>query len=295
MENFEARLKAAAIAPHFDAPPLRDLRASRPANVSHQQWQSQFTVGQGARGTCWAFAGCAALEAAYARQNINVKLSEHYLFHISKAHENHRAGPGIHSLIGFQGSSDVVHHLKYWRVPIQSSAPYIDQPALQALADSIPGTGGALKNAGAGTLEQDDWFEFDLRNIPLNALWFAQYAVAEFGTNSNFTVDNLKDTIAAGYDIVVDVFDKINNGGHVLLIYGYDDGPQEFLIKNSQSLPGFGRMKYVNDAQFQLLTGVAYYVKSAAPVQTQWAAMWAGRWEIDHDGLARHDDYPALP
>lgn len=111
-----------------------------------------------------------------------------------------------------------------------------------------------------------------------------QYGVADYGTLTNFTTDDLKDTIAAGFDVDDDVFDKINNGGHVLLLYGYDDGPQEFLNKNSQSLPGFGRMKYVNDPQFQLQTGAAYYVKSAAPVQTQWAAMWVGRWETDHDG-----------
>jgi hypothetical protein len=35
---------------------------------------------------------------------VRVDLSEQYLFHISKAHENHRTGGGINSLIGFQGS-----------------------------------------------------------------------------------------------------------------------------------------------------------------------------------------------
>ena len=47
---------------------------------------------------------------------VRVNLSEHYLFHLSKAHENH-VGGGIHSLVGFQGSADIVHHLSYWAVP----------------------------------------------------------------------------------------------------------------------------------------------------------------------------------
>ena len=152
-------------------------RAPLPRRVSHRQFQTTLDVGQGSRGSCWAFAGVAALEAAYARINVHVDLSEQYLFHISKAHENHRNGGGINSLIGFQGSSDIVHHLSYWAVPLSSNVPYIDQPQLQALANSIPGTGGGLASAAGGTREQDDWFEFDLRNIPLMGRWFAQYRV----------------------------------------------------------------------------------------------------------------------
>ena len=219
-------------------------RGPLPKRVSHRQFQTPLDVGQGSRGSCWAFAGVAALEAAYARINIRVDLSEQYLFHISKAHENHRSGGGINSLIGFQGSSDVVHHLKYWAVPLSSRVPYIDQPQLQALANAIPGTGGGLANAAGGTREQADWFEFDLRNIPLMGRWFAQYRVKDYGKKTNFSNDDIRNTLAAGFDVVVDVFDKINNGGHVLLIHGYDDDAQTFDIKNSQVLPGFATMKY---------------------------------------------------
>ncbi|WP_165488718.1 MULTISPECIES: tachylectin-related carbohydrate-binding protein [Dyella] len=277
LHSFTAYLDTHIWRPDVVGPPIR-VPGALPRRVDHRAWQTDLVQSQGSRGTCWAFAGTAALEAAYARQGIRVKLSEHYLFHMSKAHENQRAGPGIHSLIGFQGSSDVVHHLKYWNLPRYENAPYIDQPALQILADSIPGTNGALKNAGAGTLEQDDWFEFDLRNIPLMARWFAQYGVADFGLLENYSLDDLKKTLAAGYDVVINV------PGHVMLAYGYDDDLGVLLIKNSQSLPGFETMKYTGDPRFSLVTSQAYYIKSVKPVQTQWAAMWMGRWETDHDG-----------
>lgn len=281
--TFIPRLERVARIPGPVAAPGIGLRGL-PRRVSHRQFQTSLSVSQGGRGSCWAFAGIAALEAAYARNNVRVDLSEHYLFHISKAHENHRGGGGINSLIGFQGSSDIIHHLKYWAVPLSSHVPYIDQPQLQVLADAIPGTAAGLANAAGGTREQADWFEFDLRNIPLMGRWFAQYRVRDFGKKTNFTNDDIRNTLAAGYDVVVDVFDKVNNGGHVLLIYGYNDDAQAFEVKNSQSLPGFATLKYANDAQFDIKYNTMFYITAVQAVETQWAAMWIGRWETDHDG-----------
>ena len=285
LATFFSQVEASArLAEPYAAPRLPATRGIPPRKVSHRRFQTTLDVGQGARGSCFAFAAVAALEAAYARIGVHVNLSEQYLFHLSKAHENQRNGGGVNSLIGFQGSADMVHHLKYWAVPLSTYVPYIDQRELQALADAIPGTGGGLANAAGGTREQADWFEFDLRNIPLMGRWFAQYRVKDFGVKTAFTNNDIRQTLADGYDVVVDVNDKINNGGHVLLIYGYDDDAQTFDIKNSQTLPGFGTMKYSGDRQFDINYAAMYYVKAAEPAQTQWAAMWVGRWEIDHDG-----------
>ena len=268
-------------APSLD---LTTLIGALPARVSHRQWQSTLDVSQGSRGSCWAFAGIAALEAAYARKGTSVDLSEQYLFSLSKAHENHVAGPGIHSLVDAQGSSDVVHHLSYWAVPLSAHVPYIDRPQLQALASAIPGTGGALSPSGGGTKEQADWFEFDLRTVPLLGRWFAQYRVKSFARLTNFSTIDIKRALAAGYDVVVDVNDKINVGGHALLIHGYDDATQTFDIKNSQRLPEFATMRYSGDPQFDILYNQAYYITDVSPIETQWPAMWVGRWETDHDG-----------
>ena len=284
LETFLPRLeRVAGIPPR--AAEVTLSRAPLPRRVSHRQFQRPLEVSQGSRGSCWAFAGIAALEAAYARVNVNVDLSEQYLFHLSKAHEDHRNGGGVNSLIGFQGSSDIIHHLHYWAVPLSAHVPYIDQPALQALANSIPGTGGALAGAASGSREQNDWFEFDLRNIPLMGRWFAQYRVRDYGKITNFSNDDIRTVLAAGHDVVVDVFDKINNGGHVLLIHGYDDDAQTFDIKNSQSIAAsFSTMKYSGDRQFDIQYQSMFFVAGVQPVETQWAAMWVGRWETDHDG-----------
>ena len=55
-----------------------------PASVSLAQYQTSIKD-QGPRGTCWAFGGVAALEAAYKRKHsLELDLSEQYTFHMAK-------------------------------------------------------------------------------------------------------------------------------------------------------------------------------------------------------------------
>src|SRR5262249_53828249 len=65
------------------------VRAQSAYSLAQYQTPFRFTVGdqsvigQGGRGTCWAFAGVAALEAAYKRKyGVTLDLSEQYTFHM---------------------------------------------------------------------------------------------------------------------------------------------------------------------------------------------------------------------
>ena len=79
--------------------------AQAPTSYSLAQHQTTpIARSQTSRDTCWAFAGVAALEAAYNRKyGMNVRLSEQYTFHMPKAMELQPRTPDNNtSLAGFR-------------------------------------------------------------------------------------------------------------------------------------------------------------------------------------------------
>ncbi|MGV9868074.1 C1 family peptidase [Rhodococcus koreensis] len=100
--------------------------------VSLAQWQTGFR-NQTGRGSCFAFAAVAAMEAMYHRQHgVVLDLSEQFAFHLNKAGElypNYESSPLQHennsSYWGFQGSSDVIEKLARSSIPDELAAPYL--------------------------------------------------------------------------------------------------------------------------------------------------------------------------
>lgn len=252
-----------------------------PGAVSLTQYQTGFRD-QMSRGSCYAFAACAAIEAAYKRKyGLELDLSEQFAFHVNKAgelyadyvtstvpHENNS------SFWGFQGSSDIVDKLARAAIPDEAAAPYVDQPALDRLRQSIP----------AGNLDWDssqeelDVFEFHESHIPTAARHQAHYRVTGYAAlPANPTPAQVEAVIGAGHEVVADV------PGHCILIVGYDSARQVYTVKNSWNEQQFIELDY-NSTSWPLLAG--RYVTDVAPpdASAQWDAFWIGRWHMDHDG-----------
>ena len=210
-------------------PPLREADNGV---YSLAQWQSGFK-NQNDRGTCWAFAGAAALEAAYRRKyNMLIDVSEEYVFHMGKSFALNRdaAGAAVQpvennsSLIGFQGSGDIVQKISENASPPEDTAPYLQTQ--QALLDILPVLGFAGVNA---VMSQEDYdaVEFCEQHIPLLARVNARYRAtgwASLGANPSVTA--LENTIMADHEVICECTTPL--GGHVLLLVGFDRNRQVF-------------------------------------------------------------------
>lgn len=219
--------QAEAAAGGAPLPPLVSLRADQTPN-KHQQ----------GRGTCFAFATAAAMEAAinrrYGRQ---IDLSEQYLFHVYKtsdAQGPREVSKGVFdtnsSLWGFQGNSNCVEAAARMAVPVEGAAPYLDQPEMEWVRASIaaanPAPMGDLK-AFTGQRQLDE-VEWSAGVVPLAARHQAEYRVTAFHPVGAASLDVMSE-LAAGREVVMDIPD------HCLLVIGYDTVNSAWEIKNSWS------------------------------------------------------------
>jgi hypothetical protein len=257
---------------------------------------------QGDRGTCWAFAGVAALEAAYRRKfGTVIDASEEYTFHIGKAFalsvdQNGFAAPieNNSSLTGFQGSGDIAEKLSENAVPGADTAQYLSQ---QALLDLLPVL-GYPNQAALKTQEDLDAIEFCEQHIPLIARVNARYRGTDWaGLGNNPSTATLENTLLSNHEVICDVSHKTAPvGGHVLVLIGFDRNRKVFFAKNSWGENKFIEIQYANDPNWSINSG--FYIKDVVdPKFVQNQACWLGNWWLSFGGgtgrllLRRSEDF----
>ncbi|MFZ1412289.1 MAG: hypothetical protein WAS07_12585 [Micropruina sp.] len=254
-----------------------------PTRVSLRRWQSPNKF-QLHRGTGYAFATTAAMEAALQRSfGRLVDLSEHYLVHVYKASDPrafrtaqaNRFDTGT-SLIGFRGNSNAVEAAYRMAIPLESSAPYLDQARLLAVRRGISAANPA---PGADELvfasqRQLDEFEWNDAVVPLAARHSATFRVTGFHRVSANALD-VQNELAAGREVVMDI------PNHTLLVIGYDTDRSLWEIKNSRwdNAPiwvPFGST-LANFLGGYAIDGVEQLYSGPHPA-------WLGRWSFRIDG-----------
>ena len=159
---------------------------------------------QGGRGSCYAFAAVAAIEAQYKRKyGLHLDLSEQYAFHMNKAGElygdyvtNTTPHENNSCLWGFQGSSDIIGKLQRSLLPTEADAPYTSQAALVAVAGDL---------GWSATQEQLDIVEFSEVDIPTAARWNCRYGVAAWSSIPDLSPGGIEQIIGADREAIVDV------------------------------------------------------------------------------------------
>ena len=250
--------------------------AQAPSSYSLAQFQTTpIAREETSRGTCWAFAGVAALEAAYNRKyGMRVRLSEQYTFHMAKAMELQPRTPENNtSLLGFQGGSGIIMHLSRFAIPEARFAPYLTDDQMEELRVKL-NVGDIVKMP---TQIGYDTFEFSEEHIPTIARWNARYRVTDYARISNPSdLPTLEQTLREDHEIAADftLKWKLNSATntyeydansapsyHVMLIIGYDQNDRVFLVRDWYSEDHFLRVTY--DCMKNCITG-AYYIKDVA-------------------------------
>ncbi|HET7850176.1 MAG TPA: hypothetical protein VFL51_14040 [Pseudolabrys sp.] len=251
------------------------------------QWQSPFKM-QNDRGTCWAFAGAAALEAAYRRKfNALIDVSEEYVFHMGKSFALNRTAPGgpvqtpvenNSSLTGFQGSGDIAQKLSENAAAPEDAAPYLQS---QASLDAILPVLGFANEQALKSQTDFDAVEFCEQHIPLVARVNARYRATDWASlGQNPSVEALENTLLANHEVICDVTHKTPPvGGHVLLLIGFDRNRKVFFAKNHWGENKFIEIQYANDPQWDINSG--YYLKDVIDSKfVQNEACWLGNWWV---------------
>lgn len=287
---------------------------------------------QGGRDTCTVFAMTAGVEAAYRRvYGLTLDLSEQYLQHVQKAFwlNSSALTPLTEIQPDTNGGGNVRWQaavLQRYALPEEATLPYIGAGDYQ----NTDQPGDVPSGLDSPTETQKALDDFELSSTlttfaipePLTTTIFPQAAFedARFQpTQVNFadgaslaSLDWYKSQLACSHEVVFQV--NLNSwppgsgvwqpgtgadiGSHAMLIVGYDDSRDAFLVKNSwggTALLWFGydwvRQSRITDA------GIIVDVVPPRATLSTWnnPALFLGRWNMDHDGWHGILDIYRLP
>ena len=250
---------------------------SLPASVSLRQYQTP-VKNQNPRGTCFAFAAVAALEAEYKRAHgVTLDLSEEYTnlvskmmaLYLNRAPSKTENPPGTWSggsaafVLRTFGSGKLgipdeallryINNGNWGNTTQQGDVPFLDDNSSQRTMDDFNLN---ADNAVYKIPENFAWYTF-----PQAALDSARYRPTQLvfaGESDLESVTWYKTQLAAGHEVAfsfrVTKNDKTVNGvwmpgdtvydGHVMLMVGYADSLNAFRVKNSWGT-GWGDSGYV--------------------------------------------------
>jgi hypothetical protein len=304
-----------------------------PASVDLQANQTP-VQSQGGRDTCTVFAFTAGLEAAYRRlYGLTMKLSEQYLQHVQKSFwlNSSASVPFVEIQPETNGGGNLPWHAavtERYGLPPALALPYIGSGDYQDTNQP----GDRPSGLDAATLTQRALDDFNLSDVlttyaipgPLTTTVFPQAALegaryrptqVAFANGAEIvSLDWYRSQMACGHEVMFQVnltstqsYSTSNVwlpgsgqaiGNHAMLMVGYDDTMDAFLVKNSWGGTALNWFSY-EWVRRGLITNAGVILDVAPPGGAfgtfENPQLFLGRWNLDHDGWRGVLDLYRLP